>query len=184
MSSTSSPRCASCGRAPPGADRSRLRTWERTYLLTTEYAVKAGYAKLIEVGTRSNYDVPIERTVAIVRAPPGAALPPSSDIKLMASNGQQQLLDMPRRQVFADAATSLAERGYEFVSVAGNRGEILATFVGKQATPPGGREIYRQPILTGDGGWRYAVAYPVAGLGGTLRAAAHGGDRLEHLYDF
>lgn len=168
----------------PGGDRSLLRKWERTYLLTSEYAVKAGYAKLIEVGTRSSYDVPIERTVAIVRAPPGAALPPSGDIKLMASDGQQQLLDMPRRQVFADAATALAERGYKFTEVAGNRGAILATFVGKQAPPPGGREIYRQPILTGEGGWRFAIAYPVARLGETLRTAAHGGDRLEHLYDY
>ena len=156
------------------------RRWERLYVLTSEYLVKAGYAKLIEVGTRSSYDVPVERTIAIVRTPAGAALPP--DTKLLAQDGALWLIDAPRRQAFQDAAIPLARQGAEFEEIAGNRREILVTFVGSRQPPPGGRIIYTQPILTQPGLTRFAVAYPIQRLARMLRQTPSG--NIEHLYDY
>jgi hypothetical protein len=48
--------------------------------------------------------------------------------------------------------------------------------------PPGGREIYTQPILTRPGLTRYAIAYPVNRLAGMLRVTP--ANQVEHIYDF
>lgn len=162
------------------ADGNIVRRWERRYVLSSEYLVKAGYAKLIELGTRSSYDVPIERTVAIVRAPADVGLP--RDTKLLAQDGEQWLVDAPRRQAFQDAAIPLARQGAEFEEIAGNRGEILVTLVAPRHPPMGGRIIYTQPILTQPGLTRYAVAYPIQRLAGVLRETPSG--HVEHLYDY
>jgi hypothetical protein len=163
----------------PGSG-SLVRRWERRYVLTSEYLVKAGYAKLIEMGTRSSYDVPIERTLAIVRAPAEAKLP--ADTKLIAKDGDRWLLDAPRRQAFQDAAIALARKGVVFEEIAGNRREILVTLVAAQQPPPGGRTIYTQPILTQPGLTRYAVAYPVNRLADVVRMMPDG--EIEHVYDY
>ena len=48
-----------------------LRKWERRYALTTEYAVKAVYAKLIERATRAGYEPALMTTQVVAdRAPP------------------------------------------------------------------------------------------------------------------
>jgi len=162
------------------ADGNILRRWERRYVLTSEYLVKAGYAQLIEAGTRSSYDVPIERTIAIMRAPAGLALPP--DTRVLAQDGTRWLIDTPRRQAFQDAAIPLARQGAEFEEIAGNRSEILVTIVASRPPPPGGRVIYTQAILTQLGLTRFAVAYPVQRLAGVLRETPVA--NVEHLYDY
>ncbi len=157
-----------------------VRRWERRYVLTSEYLVKAGYAKLIEMGTRSSYDVPIERTLAIVRAPASTKLP--ADTKIVARDGDRWLIDAPRRQKFQDVATALARQGVVFEEIAGNRHEILLTIVSAQQPPRGGRVVYMQPMLTQPGLARYAVAYPLEQIGAVLRDIPNG--QVEHVYDF
>lgn len=157
-----------------------VRHWERRYLLTSEYLVKAGYAKLIEFGTRSSYDVPIERTLASVRAPSGMALPAGT--KLIARQGTSLLIEAPRMQAFQDVAIALARKGAVFDEIAGNSGEILVTLVMEEPPQPGGRAIYTQPILTRPGLTRYAVAVPVKRLGDMLRAVP--ASQVEHIYDY
>ncbi len=170
---------------PATSDGSILRKWERRYMLTSEYAVKAGYAKLIEFGTRSSYAVPIEKTLTIVHPRPdqeGASLPNNTHI--LARDKTYILLDLPRLQAFSDAAIAVANAGFDFDEVAGNRNEILITFVGAGEPPSGGREIYRQQILTQLGKWRYAIAYKVSILGKVLRTQSGAQTRIEHIYDY
>jgi hypothetical protein len=160
-----------------------LRKWERRYALTSEWLVKAGYAKLIEAGTRSSYDVPIERTYSIVRVPGGRIYTPP-DSHIVARDGEQLLLDLPRRQVYADVASALAAQGGQFEEIAGNRKDVLITIIAPAETALGGREIYRQPILTQPGMTRFAIAYPIATLGSTLDDIRARKLKLEHIYDF
>ena len=170
---------------PAARDGNLLRKWERRYMLTSEFAVKAAYAKLIELGTRSSYDVPIEQTYSVVAAPTGTnpgALPPEA--RLVAKDGAMMLLDLPRRQEYADVARSIARGGYNFTEIAGNRDEILVTFIGRRAPALGGREIYRQPILTRPGEWRYALAYRIVDLGDVLRSNEREKMIIEHIYDY
>lgn len=157
-----------------------IRRWERRYVLTSEYLVKAGYAQLIGIGTRLSYDTPIERTVAIVRTPDGMALPAGT--KLIARQGALALIDAPRMQAFQDVAIAIARQGGVFDEIAGNRHEILVTLVMTERPPPGGREIYTQPILTRPRLTRYAIAYPVNRLAGMLRVTP--ANQVEHIYDF
>lgn len=171
--------------SPVVSEGNLLRKWERRYMLTSEFAVKAAYAKLIEFGTRSSYAVPIEKTYVIVRPRPDQptkSLP--SNISVIASNEKSMLLDLPRLQGFTGAATTVAAAGYDFETIAGNGGEVLVTLVGPDALPVKGREIYRQPILTRKGEWRYAVAYPITSLGNVLRANNGSKVKIEHVYDF
>lgn len=151
-----------------------LRKWERKFLLTSEYLAKAGYAWAIGKATRASYEQPIEETVVIVAD--GAA-----------PDAPEQMLSLPRYQAFTGAALALAQGGRTFREIAGNRGDVLVTFVvgdTDAAGALGGRRLYVQPVLTRPGQWRLAIVYQVPELADGLRRAAAAGHRIEHVYDF
>jgi hypothetical protein len=169
----------------PVGDDNLIRRWERRYVLTSEYLIKAGYAKLLALASNSSYAAPIERTYALVKTPTDIRAPSlPADTKIVRHLGTYWLLDMPRRQAFQDAAITLAHSGYDFETIAGNRKEILVTFVGSHQAPEGGREIFRQAIITKPDLTRFAIAYPIAELARALRRAEHTQGYVEHIYDF
>lgn len=146
-----------------------LRKWERRYLLTSEWLVKAGYAAVLEHATHSTFEVPKTTTVSVVR------------------EGQmERVAQFPRYQGFTDAAIALARRDGTFEEIAGNRGPILVSIVVPVTQPvaSGTRVLIRQPILTRPGFERRVFEMPVATLAPRLRAHALAGDAIEHVFDY
>lgn len=165
-----------------GADP--VRKWERRYALTTEYAIKAAYGKLIELATRSAYDPARPTTQVVVDRPP-AALP--SEVRLVRTlDGGGAVLELPRYFDFRIAATALAQAGSHLTDIAGNRGSILVTLWTRDATrlPPQSRVLFEQPLVTMPGTRRIAALIPVAALSDFLVAAPAGGATIEHVYDY
>lgn len=144
------------------------RKWERKYALTSEYAVKAGYGWLIGKATRASYDRPSPYTYAIVRA-----------------KGSRELVQLPRHQAFTDSATALAQKGADFVEIAGNRGDILVSIIVPRdaQVPARAKALYRQPILTQPQKERQALILQIDDLGSFLRSAGPS-TFVEHVYDF
>jgi hypothetical protein len=147
-----------------------LRKWERKYILTSEYLVKAGYAWLLERAAHATYETPID-TTHVVAAMPGAA--PAARM-------------LPRYQAFTDASMSVAQAGGDFAEIAGNRGPILVTVLaGPGWQPPGkARLLLAQPVLTRPGQSRYVVSSDVADLADLLRSLDPATTRVEHVYDY
>ncbi len=162
-----------------------LRKWERRYLLTSEWAVKAMYAAALEKATHSAFAAPEITSYAVLDGPVEAI--PAADVPEPEQRaGTQALVALPRYQGFTTAAIALARRGVGFVEIAGNTDVILASVVVPvaQPVPPGLRVRIRQPILTRPGHERRVFEVPVAQLGPWLAAHAERGDRIEHVFDY
>lgn len=162
-----------------------IRKWERRYALTTEYLIKAGYAKIIEFATRQAYN-PALLTTQVVASNVPSYLPKNIKlVKHLANNNA--VLDMPRYFDFRIAATKLAEMDCKLVDIAGNRSIILVTvWVQSQSRFDLGqnRVLFEQPIITMPGYKRVAVILPVSNLSDFLLNAAHQNLKIEHVYDY
>jgi hypothetical protein len=162
-----------------------LRKLERRFALTSELLVKAGYGWLIEIGTRSSFEVPKPVTAIVVQGiTPDAARAADREILLVQPDGRI-VMAIPRYERFASHAKALAKGGARFSEVAGNRNVILISVLTDQPSTPAWaqRVVIEQPYLTRPG-WRRAVLeVPIGRLNeAVLGATDH--LTLEHVYDF
>jgi hypothetical protein len=161
-----------------------LRKWERRFALTSELLVKAGYGRLIEIGTRSSFEVPKPVTAIVVEGTAPDAVKATDREILQALPDGRTLMTIPRYERFATHAQALARGGARFVEVAGNRNVILiSVLTDRPALPAWGRAVIEQPYLTRPA-WRRVVAeVPIARL---HEALLDSGEHLEleHVYDF
>ena len=162
-----------------------LRKWERRYLLTSEWLVKAGYAALIRRATGSTFDAPRPTTLAVVHGF-GAGTGGLPGTEVLRREGAQALLSLPRYQPFTDHAVALAKHGADFDEIAGNRGTILVSLVvpASRAVDADAPVLIRQPIATRPGFERRVLQVEVAQLSALLRARAAAGDPIEHVFDY
>jgi hypothetical protein len=163
-----------------------FRKWERKYFLTSEYLAKALYGWILEKASHASYDTPIERTDVIVDGTLPAAGKWPEGVELAQQDADSALISAPRYQAFTDIAETLAGAGMGFREIAGNRGDILVTILSADGFQPdsAGRLIYRQPILTKPGTWRFALVYQIGDLAPALRRFAGQGIEVEHVYDY
>src|SRR5215471_5127383 len=95
----------------PWTGAHRLRKIERRYALTTEYGIKAAYAKLIGWGTQATYEEAKPTTAVAVRNAPAEI----SDVERARELAPgRSLVLLPRYQPFTDASRRLASAGTEF----------------------------------------------------------------------
>jgi hypothetical protein len=160
-----------------------LRKWERRYLLTSEWSIKAAYAYALGLATHSAFEVPKVDTAVVVSDAP-AALP--AGVTLRERRDGQALLDLPRYQAFTDASLALARGGARFEEIAGNRGVVLVSvwLPAAQAQDPGERLFMRQPLGARPGYERRVVEVPVPQLSAFLARHAAAGDAIEHVFDY
>jgi hypothetical protein len=174
--------------AQPALGSGMVRKWERRYALTTEYAVKAGYAWLLGRGTAATYGAETPTTaVHVDRLPDGVEGRLPRMVVLERLGDGSALVTLPRYDDFKDHAATLAAEGVTFVEIAGNRGVILLSAVvpaGWSSPVAESRVLFTQPLLTQPGRQRVALVVPVARLAETLRVLAQGGLELEHVYDY
>ncbi len=173
--------------ATPAYGPNLLRKWERRFALSTEYAAKALYAWLIGLGAQSAYEAPRPLTAIVLERAPGPLLPSLRDLRPLSGDGPGVVVTVPRYRAFMDYAQALADQGLDFREIAGNRGNILVSFivhnhVAAPAAPL--RLVFMQPILTRPGWERRVVAVPVTELAAQLRRWRRTEQRLEHVYDY
>jgi hypothetical protein len=168
-----------------GADMTRK--WERRFALTTEYGVKALYARLIKLGTKSIYDTPLLVT-SVVTQPAPRPDPKLPDLKVLRTLPDgSALVTVPRYDAFMTYARELAAQGVEFREIAGNDSVILVSLIGdRNWTPRTGieRRLLEQPILTEPARKRVVATAQVKQLGAALREWSQAGVQVEHVFDY
>lgn len=165
---------------------SLLRRWERRFLLSTEWLLKAGYAWLIGKATGAVYDEAKPVTAVRLTAAP-RALPPELDQMRAIGSNDPALVTVPRYRAFMAYAQALASQPLDFVEIAGNRGTILVSVLqpAGTVTPAGeARVVLVQPILSQSGRERALVALPASRLAERLRQWRSAGVEIEHIYDY
>jgi len=163
-----------------------VRSWERRYALTTEYAAKALYGALILRATRSSFETPKLVTLAVVdRLPEDGEAVPGLEVLEHFDDGAA-LVSLPRYQRFTDGALALARGGARFLEIAGNRGPILVSALAEPGwEPPAGiRELLRQPVLTGPPRERVLLELRVPALSQGLQRLSREARRVEHVFDY
>lgn len=161
-----------------------LRTCERRYCLTTELLVKWGYAKLIGLGTATVYEVALPSTAVLVDSLREGSIQPT--ILAQYADGTA-LLEVPRYDRFAKAVDSLAQDGYHFIEIAGNRSALLITMLTKRDQTlaiDGTKVLFEQTIASAPDQKRVALAVPVRDLHLALLDLQHKNIPIEHLFDF
>jgi hypothetical protein len=166
-----------------------VRKWERRYALTTEYAIKAVYGKLIEKATRATYTPALMTTDVVVdRLPPGWT-PPAHVSVLQGLPDGRVLLSLPRYFDFRIAATALAQQGVRIDDIAGNgvSAPILVTVWARDDTKLSAgswRVLFEQPLTLPAQTRRVALLMPVGRLSTFLAQAPAMGLTVEHVYDY
>ncbi|HVJ39109.1 MAG TPA: hypothetical protein VM687_15075 [Stenotrophomonas sp.] len=162
------------------------RKWERRYLLTSEWLLKAGYAAAIQWATRSTFEPPKATTVVIVDRLPANIAHSLPDADLVSKDGDAAMLALPRYQAFTDQALRLARSGTGFIEIAGNRGDLLVSIVSRREhqVPAGTHVLIQQAIATRPGYERRVLQLPVSRLSATLVASFAAGDQIEHVFDY
>ncbi|MGC1172095.1 hypothetical protein [Polaromonas sp.] len=163
-----------------------LRKWERRFALTTEYLVKAGYARLIKLGTQTIYDAPLPVTAVVAKPVPRAeaTLP---ELKVLSSTPEgSALVTIPRYEAFMSYAQALAMQGVNFSEIAGNSSFILVSLLAPDAWAPASpaTPLLRQSILTRPGTQRVVLTVPVKDLAESLRQWQAAKLQVEHVFDY
>lgn len=170
----------------PATGPDMIRKWERRFALSTEYAVKGVYGKLIALATGAAYDPALPTTEVVADRVPDS-LPPGAGVKVLRrlSDGRA-LLELPRYDAFKDAAGYLAEHGVRLVDIAGNDSVILLTVQVERARRFEGdaRVLFEQPMITVADRKRVGLVLSVGALSDFLRTADAEGIAIEHIYDY
>lgn len=170
----------------PATGPDMLRKWERRFALTTEYAVKMGYARLIKMGTKSIYDAPLMVTAVVAKPAPraAAALPDLKSLSQLPDGAA--LVTVPRYEAFTVYAQALADQGADFAEIAGNDSFILVSVLAPVPWKPDASlsQLLRQPILTRPGVQRVLLAVPVTALARSLRQWKAERLQVEHVFDY
>ena len=171
----------------PWWGRHPVRKWERRFILSAEYLVKAPYAGLITLGTRAAYGTADKEILAIADKVPESILDLDDRVRVVGRlEDGGTLLGMPRYEEFRDAAMHLAQGGVHFRELAGNQ-NILMTSVVPEAwsySLPAGKVVLSEPMLTHADARRIGVIVPVPALDSVLLDFARQKVPVEHLYDY
>jgi hypothetical protein len=163
-----------------------IRKWERRFVLSAEYGVKAVYGWLLGQATGAAY-APEDLTIhAWVENVPPWGFSDRRVETVRRLGASDQIVKLPRYEAFTQIALALDAQGVRFVNIAGND-EILVTAVGPAATAINfapARVAARMPLVTDNTRARFALRVPVASLHEVLTRLRAGHIAVEHLYDY
>jgi FAD/FMN-containing dehydrogenase len=164
-----------------GHNHSWLRTAERRFYLTLEYALKTAYAAAIRSASQSAYGIEPLTTVTWLKRPEGLPLPAAS--KTIARYADEEVVQLPRYQAYRD---TLRNQGAEVRQIAGND-RIASTWLIPQTlrlTPEDGEVTARWPVLTNPNNHRALIFAPVPALAERWRSLEARGAKLDHVFDY
>ena len=161
------------------AATSAVRDRERAFALGLEYRAKAAYAKAIAAAVAQVG--PDDLTLRmIITGIPEATLTQMDGAEVIGLRDAGIEIETVRYRELTLLMERLANRGVEFVEIAGND-QIMFTVISSDASHP--QAIYSR-ARQGREEYRHLVLLDVARLGDALRALRNGSDRLEHIHDY
>ena len=165
-----------------------IRKWERKFVLSADYGIKAIYAWVIKSGADAVYggpdDLQVYAVVAGLNAEMRANQPELKFIQPI--DAKRDLVTLTRFEIFTQIVPGLTRQGLRFVEIAGND-EILVTFIapqGAQQTFDNAEVILALPLPTQPELTRVAARMKVSQLHLFLQELVAKNLKLEHIYDY
>jgi hypothetical protein len=165
----------------------KFRHWERRFALSAEYAVKAGYAKLIDraSGATLGRDAPTLRFVA--RTTPETLQRIDKRLKpVRATPDGPTVVEAPRYAQFSKLLDKLSGTSVELVEIAGNDDILITIHLPETAELdwPNAETLLSMPLGERPGWRRVGLSVKVAELLPTIRQVKMIGGTVEHVYDY
>lgn len=159
-----------------------IRKIERRFALSMEYGVKAIYAKLIAQAAAL---APAALTIRSVLAIDESDIAAVRDIKLIEKRADgSMVVETPRYRAFTRILLALADRGRNFVEIAGND-EIFITALGEDRLEHvSGGPLFSTRIQARPGWIRLGISLPVKELAAFMRGIKASKAEFEHVYDY
>lgn len=159
-----------------------IRHVERRFALSSEYLVKAGYAKLIGAASGATLGADELTLRFVARATPAQLTAVDKRVVSKRTGNGLTVAEAPRYAQFTDLVGKLAAANIPLLEIAGNDDIFLTALVPQQATIAG-VTLLDMPIERA--GWRrVGVSVKVAALPDTIRAVRRVGGQVEHVYDY
>jgi hypothetical protein len=172
-------------RAETPVGRPAVRAWERRFALTTEWTIKAAYARAI--ATSAGLDPAVLEIDSVVCCLDDKDTSPRSGIivRKKFDNGRT-LIRTPRYGAFTRVLTTFAEHDMKVFEIAGND-VIFLTALAPQAVGldlPNAHTVFTYPVRSRPGWQRRGLLVSVPSLVETIREIGNRGATLEHVYDY
>lgn len=159
-----------------------LRHWERRWALSSEYAVKAGYAKLIGAASGATLGRDELTLRFVMRGQPAAIREIDARLKPVRAGGGLTVVEAPRYAAFTDLLGKLPPNA-QLVEIAGNDDIFLTAVVADNAALPA-PALMTMPLADRPGWRRVGMTVKVPALLATMSAIGTRGGRVEHVYDY
>jgi FAD/FMN-containing dehydrogenase len=161
------------------------RKLERKISFSLEYGFKTLYAKLIEYGAKSTY----EQSNGLIYLSVSAAANPaeiSEDISVLAREGDDYLISVPRWGRFSELLPMLARAGVRFNDISGNRRIVVAFVIDADQAfeSTHAEQLFTSRIVSRPELKRIVSAVEVSALSELIAEAEAGQYRIEHIYDY
>jgi hypothetical protein len=171
--------------ATPLFGPSFIRKLERRLFFTLEYGGKAVYAKVIGFASRTAFGIKDDHIYFTLLAPADGA-PNPAGVETVRADGRTRVATSLRWGPFTEAAAALADQGFDFVDISGNRRIVVSAVGPRDREPPsdGTLELFESRVLSNDALERHVLLVETRALGAFLRALPPSGIRLEHVYDY
>lgn len=161
-----------------------VRKVERRASFSLEFGVKALYAKAI--GALAGIAPAPLRIRSVVRGW-DAAVSAEAGVQVIETLADgSQVIETPRYRDFTHILRRLAQRGADFVEIAGNDDIFITALVPAQADVPqlGGQLLITAPVAARAGWHRQGLLVKVADLASLARRLESFGGELEHVYEY
>ncbi|MCA6074840.1 FAD-binding oxidoreductase [Fulvivirga sedimenti] len=161
-----------------------LRKWERTLFFTFEFTLKAGYAQLIEWAARASYEEPV--TDIYVSASSVEDIQPTSDLKIIAAEGNEYILAITRWGAFTETMLTLTSSNMIIRDIGGNDEIAVSVILNKdQDLEFSDAEIlYTSELVTQPDQKRMVVLMNVDDLLPFIRSMKRSSSTIEHIFDY
>lgn len=172
---------------PPVGGGSLARKWERRAALSAEYAVKAGYAKVIQAALDAGVGEDARTIMMVVRGLTVDDTAAEPRIRVVDTLGDgSSLVEVPRYQVFSDIVVALSRKGRVVPEVAGNQTILLTAILPEGEAPPlaGAAELFSMPLLARPGWRRAGFDVRLDELVPVVAAFDRAQIAIEHLFDY
>ena len=159
-----------------------FRHWERRWALSSEYAVKAGYAKLIGAASGAALGRDELTLRFVMRGTPDAIRAIDPRLKPVRAGNGLTVVEAPRYAVFTQLLAKLPPDA-QLVEIAGNDDVFLTALVPDGAKLPAAT-LLDMPLADRAGWKRVGLSVNVPTLPATMRALGRTGGQVEHVYDY
>lgn len=167
--------------------RGLIRKWERKLAISTEYLIKMVYGYFINQGAEASFGFVPDRTHLWVSGFSDDLLEAEPELILVKplDNGEA-IVSVPRYEAFTIVVPQLAEKGLQFLEIAGNDEIVMAVLVeqDREFSLAAGDVFIEQTYLSQPTFKRLVMTVPVEDLNTVLVQVSEQGLILEHLYDY